>query len=358
MPSYCCTNRQMSISYNFDELSYAAEPPQLTGRIRIVPEDFAVVEELGFTPEGSGEHVFLKVRKRLANTDWVACQLASFAGVPPRQVSYAGLKDRYAVTEQWFSVHLPGKSSPKWSLCKDETFSVLEEVRHNRKLKRGALQGNRFCIVIRDLKDPSKKIEWRLDRVMKRGVPNYFGPQRFGRGGRNLAQAEAMFLGRSVRERHRRGLYLSAARAHLFNQVLTRRVAKDTWDKALPGDVMMHDGSRSQFLALAIDEDISHRSAVMALHPSGPLWGKGECPSRCAVLDLEQGVAALYTLLCQGLEQAGLIQERRPLRLHVRDMGWDFLEENSLRVTFRLSSGAYATSVLREIVTLNEIVEI
>jgi tRNA pseudouridine13 synthase len=211
--------------------------------------------------------------------------------------------------------------------------------------------------VIRDLKDPSGKIQWRLDSVMKLGVPNYFGPQRFGREGRNLAQAEAMFSGRSVRDRHRRGLYLSAARAYLFNQVLTQRVAEGTWNQALPGDVMMHDGSRSQFPALEIDEDIFRRTSIMALHPSGPLWGKGECPSRLAVGDLEQKVALLYPLLCQGLEQAGLVQERRPLRLHVQDIKWDLLEKDSLKLMFWLSSGAYATSVLREIIACNEVNE-
>lgn len=348
----------MSVNHNFYALSYAAETPQSTGRIRVVPEDFVVVEELGFTPQGSGEHVFLKVHKRLANTDWVARQLANFAGVPPRQVSYAGLKDRYAVTEQWFSVHLPGKPNPHWSLCKDDTFSIVKAVRHNRKLKRGALQGNRFCIVVRDVKDPLGKVERRLNRILTQGVPNYFGPQRFGREGRNLAQAEAMFAGRSVRDRHRRGLYLSAARAHLFNQVLIRRVDEGTWNQALPGDVMMHDGSRSQFPVSEIDEDIRQRTAVMALHPSGPLWGKGECSSRLAVRDLEQKVATLYPLLCDGLEQAGLVQERRPLRLHVQDMKWDLTQNDSLTLMFRLSSGAYATSVLREIIAYDESNEI
>jgi tRNA pseudouridine13 synthase len=345
----------MSVKHNFDELSYTAESPQSTGRIRVVPEDFTVVEELGFTLQGSGEHVFLKVRKRLANTDWVARQLARFAGVSHRQVSYAGLKDRYAVTEQWFSVHLPGKPNPDWSLCKDDTFNVVEAVRHSRKLKRGALQGNRFCIVVRDLKDPLRTLEWCLNRILTQGVPNYFGPQRFGREGHNLAQAEAMFSGRSVRDRHRRGLYLSAARAHLFNQVLTRRVAEGTWNQALPGDVMMHDGSRSQFAVLDIDEDIRQRTAILALHPSGPLWGKGESASHLAVGDLEREVMILYPLLCHGLEQAGLVQERRPLRLHVQDMEWGRSEKDSLRVKFWLSSGAYATSVLREIIAFNEI---
>lgn len=357
MPWYCCTNRQMSASHVFNALSHSAEPPQATGRLRVIPEDFVVFEELGFTPEGSGEHVFLKVRKRLVNTDWVARQLASFVGIPPRQVSYAGLKDRYAVAEQWFSVHLPGKPSPDWSLCKDATFGIVEAVRHNRKLKRGALQGNRFCIVVRDLTDPLERLEWRLDRVMTQGVPNYFGPQRFGREGRNLAQAEAMFAGRPVRDRHRRGLYLSAARAYLFNQVLTQRVAEGTWNQALPGDVMMHDGSRSQFPAVEIDEDIFHRTATMALHPSGPLWGRGACSSNLAVRELEQKIASLHPHLCQGLEQAGLVQERRPLRLHVQDMKWDMQGNDSLRLMFRLSSGAYATSVMREIIACNEMHE-
>jgi tRNA pseudouridine13 synthase len=345
----------MSVNQNYDSLSYAAEPPQSTGRIRAVPEDFAVVEELGFTPAGSGEHVFLKVRKRLANTDWVARQLATFAGVPPRQVSYAGLKDRYAVAEQWFSVHLPGKLSPDWSLCKNDSFSIVEEVRHSRKLKRGALQGNRFCIVVRDLKDPFNKLEWRLHSVLTQGVPNYFGSQRFGREGCNLTQAEIMFSGRAVRDRHRRGLYLSAARAYLFNRVLTQRVAEGTWNQALPGDVMMHDGSRSQFSTLDINKDISQRTAIMALHPSGPLWGKGKCSSNLVVRELEQNIAMQHPLLCEGLEQAGLVQERRSLRLRVQDLEWDLAEKSSLKLMFRLSSGAYATSVLREIIAYDEI---
>lgn len=323
----------------------------MSGRIRALPEDFQVVEELGFTPEGSGEHVFLRVRKRLANTAWVARRLSAFAGVPPRQVSYAGLKDRHAVAEQWFSVHLPGKVDPDWSGCVDESFSILEHRRHGRKLKRGALKGNRFRLVVRGLQGPREALAARLDGLAATGVPNYFGEQRFGRDGGNLSQAEAMFLGKPVKDRQQRGLYLSAARAHLFNQVLTQRVAAGTWNQPLAGDVMMHEGSRSQFAAPVIDADISQRVATLVLHPSGPLWGKGELLSGIAVRDLEQSVAVAHPLLCQGLEAAGLVQERRPLRLRVDAVQWQWLQEDALVLCFGLPPGAYATSVLRELIT-------
>lgn len=336
-------------------LPHAFEAPAVSAMIRMLPEDFQVVEDLGFTPEGSGEHVFLRVRKRLANTAWVARQLAIFAGVSPRQVSYAGLKDRHALAEQWFSVHLPGKSDPDWSRCRDEggdSFRILEQCRHGRKLRRGALKGNRFCIVVRGLQGPKEDLAARLDNLTANGVPNYFGEQRFGHEGANITHAEAMFAGKPVQDRQQRGLYLSAARAYLFNQVLARRVSAGSWNQGLAGDVMVHEGSRSQFLAPVIDASISQRVTALALHPSGPLWGKGELVSRFTVRDLEQSVVVDYPHLCRGLEAAGLVQERRPLRLRVEALQWQWEADDVLVLGFKLLAGAYATSVLRELVSL------
>ena len=130
-----------------DSLGYAYGQPEVTARLRLLPEDFCVTEIPLVQPDGEGEHVWLWLRKRNENTPRVAEQLARFAGVHPRQVSYAGLKDRSAVTEQWFSVQMPGRDAPDWQGLNSETLTVLRHARHSRKLRRGALKGNRFRIL-------------------------------------------------------------------------------------------------------------------------------------------------------------------------------------------------------------------
>jgi tRNA pseudouridine13 synthase len=331
-------------------LPFAHGQPKLGGRLRAVPEDFKVREELPLTLDGAGEHVWLWVRKRGANTEWVARRLAERAGVPPGAVSYAGLKDRHAVTEQWFSVHLPGRAEPDWSADPDPDFTVLKAVRHSRKLRRGALSGNVFRIVLRELDgDPA---EWaaRLQLIAAVGVPNCFGEQRFGHEGGNLKRAEAMLRGElKVRDRHQRGLYLSAARSALFNAVLGRRVTEGTWNQALPGEVLMLAGTHSIFTVDEADETIRRRTAAFDLHPTGPLWGIGELGSRGAVRELEEAVATTLPVLRDGLAAAGLVQERRPLRLAVEDATLEFSEARTAVLDFRLPAGAYATTVLREL---------
>ncbi|MFZ1640417.1 MAG: tRNA pseudouridine(13) synthase TruD [Candidatus Contendobacter sp.] len=334
-------------------LPYAHGQPHSSGRPRAVPEDFQVREEIPFTLDGAGEHVWLWVRKRDANTDWVARQLAQRAGVPSGAVSYAGLKDRHAVTEQWFSVHLPGKTDPDWSADPHPDFIVLKAVRHSRKLRRGALSGNAFRIVLRELDGDPAELTARLKLVDTTGVPNYFGEQRFGHEGGNLERAEAMLRGElKVRDRHQRGLYLSAARSALFNAVLARRVTEGTWNQALPGEVLMLAGSHSIFAVDEVDETIRQRIATFDLHPTGPLWGAGELRSGGPVRELEEAVAATLPVFRDGLTAAGLTQERRALRLAVRDATLEFLDAQTAVLNFKLPAGAYATTVLRELARL------
>jgi tRNA pseudouridine13 synthase len=332
-------------------LPHAHGQPTLVGRLRAVPEDFEVREEINFTLDGAGEHVWVWVRKRGANTDWVARRLAEQAGVPSGAVSYAGLKDRHAVTEQWFSVHLPGKTDPDWSANPDPDFTVLNAVRHSRKLRRGALSGNAFRVTIRELDGDPAQLTARLQLVAATGVPNYFGEQRFGHEGGNLEQAEALLRGElKVRDRHQRGLYLSAARSALFNAVLARRVADGTWNQPLPGEVLMLDGSHSIFAVDEIDETIRQRVAAFDLHPTGPLWGAGVLRSGGPVRVLEEAAAATLPVFRDGLTAMGLEQERRALRLAVRDATLEFPEPRTAILGFRLPAGAYATTVLRELI--------
>jgi len=344
------------LSQSLPTWAHAFGPPPVAGLLRRRPEDFAVDEVLGFAPDGEGEHVLLRVRKRGANTDWVARELARFAGVRPGDVSYAGLKDRNAVTSQWFSLRLAGAAEPDWPALQLDGVEVLEAARHRRKLRRGALAGNRFEIVVRDLQGSGAELEPRLQAVRERGVPNYFGPQRFGRDGGNLERAEALFAGRlNERNRNRRGLYLSAARSFLFNQVLAHRVRDGSWETALAGEALVLAGSRSFFVVEAPDAEVDRRLAEGDIDPSGPLWGRGEPPVQGAARALEEEVLAPYPLFREGLEAAGMEAERRPLRLRPQGLEGGLEDGGSaLRVRFTLPAGCYATVVLRELVKTEE----
>lgn len=327
--------------------AHGATPP-LSARLRSTPEDFRVEEILGYEAEGQGEHALLWVEKREANTDWVARELARFADVPPLGVGYAGLKDRHAVTRQAFTVQLAGKPDPDWSMFPHAGVKVLAATRHTRKLKRGALRGNRFALVLRDVAGDRSRAEEVLHAIATRGVPNYFGEQRFGREGGNVAQARAMFAGRRV-DRDKRSILLSAARSQIFNSVLAARVERDAWDKPLEGEIWSLAGSRSWFGPEAFDETLAARLAHGDIHPSGPLWGQGEPPATAAAGELERSIAAQHADLAEGLAAARMEQERRPLRLMPKDLRWHWADEQTLELGFELPAGAYATVVVREL---------
>jgi tRNA pseudouridine13 synthase len=332
-------------------LARANGEPPVSGSLRRQPEDFRVTELASVEPGGDGEHVWLWIRKRDTNTDHVATLLAKLAGVHPRAVGYAGLKDRRAVTEQWFSVHLPGVPEPDWQSLDPAAVTVLRHVRHARKLQRGTLRGNAFVITVRDIGGSRELLEQRLTRIAADGVPNYFGAQRFGSNGTNLRIAQQLFANPRLRlSRGRRSLALSAARSLLFNRVLSRRVADGTWNGVLPGDAMQLAGSHSYFVVEAPDADLQRRLAAHDIHPTGPLAGRGDSPVRGACLALENAVLAEFGALLQGLAAAGLKQERRALRLPVGDLEWHWPEANTLVLAFALPAGSYATSVLRELV--------
>lgn len=337
------------------DLPYAFGGPSGTGRLRVEPEDFSVREVPICEPDGAGEHVWLWVRKRNANTDWVARQLARFAGVTPREVSYAGLKDRRAVTEQGFSVQLPGKADPArdpdWTAARIEGVEILRAARHSRKLKRGALRGNAFELRIRALTGERAVLETRLHAIAARGMPNYFGVQRFGRDGGNLAAAAAMLRGEGPRvDRHVRGLYLSAARSFLFNQVLAARVRDGSWERAVPGDALQLDGRRAWFIAQPDDPDIETRVHALDVHPTGPLWGRGALETQDAARALEEVCLAPFADWCKGLERAGLEQDRRALRVCARELTWTWNAADELTLRFSLPAGSYATALLRELI--------
>ncbi len=328
-------------------LPRAGGAPPLRGSLRACPEDFAVEEVLGYGADGAGEHVLLSVQKRDANTAWVAQQLARFAGVDARAVGWAGRKDRHALTAQSFSVHLPGRADPDWSKLDVPGVRVLAAQRHGRKLKRGALAGNRFVLRIRAVQGDATAAEERLRRMQAQGVPNYFGVQRFGHGGDNLEAARRLFAGARV-PRARRELLLSAARAHLFNAVLAARVRDGSWQRGLPGELWALAGSRAWFGPQAPDDTLARRLAAFDIAPSGPLWGAGSSPAGADCARLEDALAATHADLAAGLAGAGLEHARRALRLDLRGLAWRWIDAN-LELRFALPPGAYATAVAREL---------
>ncbi|WP_133477413.1 tRNA pseudouridine(13) synthase TruD [Cognatilysobacter segetis] len=336
-------------------LARAHGPAVLTAVYRARPEDFVVEELPGFEPSGSGEHLLLDIEKRGMNTAFAAKRIAEWAGVKEMAVGYAGLKDRHAVTRQRFSVHLPGRDAPDLDALQDGSLRVLAATRHSRKLPRGALAGNRFELTLRDVRGDRASIDARIAAVAARGVPNYFGEQRFGRGGGNVEQARAMFGGRRVR-REERSLLLSAARSELFNRVLGERVSRDCWDAPLDGEVWMLDGRRSIFGPEPWSADLADRLARFDIHPTGPLWGRGALRSEGECRALEEAVLADADALSlrRGLEAAGLEQERRALRLRPADMAADWAADDVLVLRFSLPPGTYATCVLEALGDVDE----
>ena len=294
----------------------ALSRPAHRAGFRTFPEDFRVDEVLGFYPAGEGEHLYLKIRKTGENTRWIAHRLAGFYGVPDGAVGYCGMKDRRAVTTQWFSVHLPGAGDfgdPQLTGCE-----ILETARHRHKLKPGMHAGNGFVIVLRCPPGAREDLDRRLAAIAAGGVPNYFGEQRFGRDGGNLREVAGIVASGRPRFRGKRGgIYLSAARAWLFNQVLAAHVASGEW----------------------------------RCIPDGPLWGRGRLPVAQSLAEQEQAILASWNTWCDALEHSGLRQQRRTLVLTPDQLTWRWSGDN-LNLSFALPPGAYATAVLREVAEL------
>ena len=315
------------------DFPYAYGAPEAIASFRTEPEDFQVDENLGFAPIGEGEHIYLHIWKRGENTAWVAEKIAELAHVVPMDVGYCGRKDRHAVTTQWFSVYLPKKEfEPDWAALNSDSIKILSASRHQHKLRRGDHQTNRFIIRLRDLVVADKNsFEQKIAAVLNQGVPNYYGEQRFGRNANNLPEAQAILVdGKRIRDKQKRGLMLSAARSYLFNQILSARVLANNWQIVLsgePGDV-----------------------------PTAPLWGRGRSAAKDETLAIEADALEPWAAWRDGLEHAGLSQERRSLILKPELSSWRWIDQD-LELSFTLGSGEFATTILRELTVLNSAIK-
>ncbi|MEM7252610.1 MAG: tRNA pseudouridine(13) synthase TruD [Pseudomonadota bacterium] len=335
---------------------WALDPPRaypqspLRAAFRQLPGDFRVVEELSYDLEGDGPHIWCFVEKTNANTGWVANALARAHQVPAREVGYAGRKDRHAVTQQWFSIHAPQADVSSTAQIATDSFRVLHATRHRRKLQRGGLRGNRFVILARDCTGDRDAWRAQLQTVRERGVPNYFGPQRFGRDGANVVRAVQMLRDRpSGRARPKdRGMLFSAARAMVFNHIVGERVRAATWDRCVSGDLLIPNGRHGVFRAADAGPQLESRLRALDVHPSGVLPGVDAmgCDNDAGVI--EQRVLNAYPALCEGLSHYRVAGGRRALRLRVDDLETRETEDG-IELRFALTRGAFATVVLREL---------
>jgi len=353
-------NADSDWQHQLASLAHAFGPTKVLGQVKVKPQDFKVFEFLDIQPSGEGEHYWLDVSKTCQNTDQVAKALARFADVAYRDVGYSGLKDFYAETRQWFSVWRPKGELLDWSEFRMENVQIHSSHKHTRKIKRGTHKSNRFEIVVRNIESEDgtefvNLLEERLTKIAARGVPNYFGQQRFGRNARNMNQAFNMLVNKKrIKDSKLRGLLLSSARSWLFNSVLSARVSEGSWEHLQANEPANLNGSNSTFIGGEDNQsgEISKRLRDLDIHPTAPLWGEHSdrfMAQSEALHNWESSILKPYERLCAGLEGARLAYQRRALRIVVQNLQWQHIQ-NQLSLSFSLPAGQFATSVLREII--------
>ena len=369
---------------NFDHLAYVNGKPLNRAILKACPMDFIVEEQLGYELAGQGEHLWCWVEKQGQNTDWVAGQLAKWANTAKKNVGFAGQKDRHAVTRQWFSIHLPGKADPDIQGFVAEGVHILHSIRHSHKLQRGELKGNAFEITLRqitpiDCSDSTQashahiqaQINDRLEHINERGFANYFGAQRFGHNGNNLSEASILFAKRKVSsnhrtkrkkqsKRHQEGLYISAVRSWMFNELLSYRVVENNGCHAIKGDVLQN--VEGEILETLFDEQ--HKNLLSQiqsgmLQPSGLLFGDCPLQTGARARELEQMIESRHPIWMAGLQASRIRSSRRCFQVIPEQFSWqwsqgDEAHELDLRLNFELPAGSFATMLIREVVEVTE----
>lgn len=335
-----------------DQFSWLYGKPTCQGRIKAQPEHFVVKENLGFDFTGQGEHFMVKIRKTGENTKYVVNELAKACGVKSRDVSWAGLKDRHAVTEQWLSVHLPGKPDPDLTLfvAQHPGVEVLETTRHDKKLRPGDLMGNWFQLRLLELDRPDE-LSAKLALIKRHGVPNYYGEQRFGHHGNNVVKARSWGNDEfRVRDKSKRSFYLSAARSWLFNMVLSTRIEQGNVHSLMLGDCLQNRGEDNCFLAETMSPELQTCIDDGRVDITAPLVGDNALPTQADAEAFELAVIEQEPLLLKLIRDNRMRHERRPLLLKPQEMEWQF-EGNEAVLVFALPAGCFATSVVRELLT-------
>ncbi len=331
--------------WDLSHWNYLHGKPAGEADFKQIPEDFVVTEKLPFELTGDGENLYLLIEKRELNTQQVCQHLAKVLGKRLRDVGYAGLKDKQSVSRQWFSVQSNVTQELDLSGIETDNIKIVETKRHQKKLKVGALEGNGFSIRLRNVSNKEELLA-RLEVVAEKGVPNYFGLQRFGFKGNNLNWANRWADGESIRDKKIKGFALSAARSFIFNEVVSARVEQEKLFTPIAGDVFVLAGSNSYFTG-ELDESIDRRLAERDILLSAPMAGKGDAIAESDALEFENTIVEQHMSWNALLAEQGLEQQRRVIHLIPNNLICQ-VQDNDVVVKFDLPSGAFATSVLRE----------
>ncbi|WP_201596058.1 tRNA pseudouridine(13) synthase TruD [Psychrobacter vallis] len=377
------SNIDIAVATDTSRLPQPVQPPLKQAHYKANTTDFIVNELLPLEFTGEGEHLWLHIQKSGMNTAYLAKLLSEWAEIPLRDVGYSGLKDRHALTTQWFSLRIPKKQLPPTEFApvdigESESVVILAQHWHNKKLNRGTHRANEFIITLRNIEfapldtemsetiDIKYHIEQHLENMSAHGVPNYFGTQRFGRNGNNVREALALFARpprapqpqakKSKRKRvprEQNTMELSAARSLIFNEILAARVSDGSWNNGLAGEVFNLDGSGSIFTSETIDDTLRARLASGDIHPTGVLWGVDNDKVSGTAAAIEQDVVQgnpLLMPLAKGLETRDIKAQRRALRLPIEALSWRWDNDQTLVLNFTLTTGSFATSVLASLV--------
>lgn len=353
------------LNLQVDPWKYLHDGPLFNATIKQHLSDFKVYESLSFEPSNSGEHTLLHIEKTGLNTAFVAEALAKFGKLQLRSVSYAGRKDKYATTSQWFGIYHEKNAKPDWSSFAMSGVKILDITQNERKLRTGAIKSNRFEIVLRNIDNLDEQaLLTRIEAIRKQGVPNYFGNQRFGelikadgtvQLGGNLSLAEKLVNGEDIRNRNKRSMAISALRSWLFNHFVSNRISRLKYQQMLNGDALSLSGSNSFFIHRQEDQELLATTKTRLTQGdvlvTAPLWGEGELDSQSDARLFEQKTADEYEQVCNALVSLKLSQQRRPILLFVEDFSAQ-ISDNSAQLSFSLPSGCFATSVLREIANI------
>lgn len=337
-------------------LAFAYPASPYAGVIKLSPEDFFVEEELGFTPSGQGNHLFLFIEKHSTNTHYLAEQLAKQFNLAIKDIGYSGLKDRQAVTRQWFSLPWPvAQELPDIAVINTDNWQVLQQARHNKKLKRGSHKANIFKLRLH-LANPDEQaaawLEERWQLITTQGVPNYFGSQRFGRNYQNILGAMNWLVEKTsaAPKRQAKSLYLSALRSALFNIYTSEQVIAGRWLNPAAGSRFNLNASNS-FFTDSKAENLAERLQVGDIHPAAPLAGRGQALAEGDALAIEAEFIERFAVPWQALAQQGLKLEYKAQRLVPQSLGIHW-ESPYLHLAFKLPTGCFATSVVRELIVL------
>ncbi|SJL85010.1 tRNA pseudouridine(13) synthase TruD [Vibrio palustris] len=331
--------------------AYLCGQPTAKAKLKAKHEHFRVIENLGYELSGHGEHWMVRIRKTGENTSFVANELAKACGVTSKDVSWAGLKDRHAVTEQWFSVYLPGGEEPDLSgfLQEHTTIEVLDTARHHKKLRPGDLQGNAFEVVLSEVTNVEDVLA-RLAIVKEQGVPNYFGSQRFGREGNNLHEARRW--GRNnvrTRNSNKRSMYLSTARSWIFNHILSKRIELGLFEQVIVGDIVQQQNGETTLVDEAslasIQSSVNSEQAVI----TAALAGDNALPTQGKALDIEQACIDQEGDLMALIRGNRMRHDRRGVSLRAQNFHWS-VDNDMITLKFELDSGSFATAITRELI--------